>query len=504
MAADSMNAFKMFLQAPSILVGRLYLMTCGLFMLIAATAAVVIQFDMLTPVLQVTGALWFGKLLTGHGMLMIFLVVLPVFPGVFGQLVLPSAVGERQFVQSRLGLAGWLCHLIGGILVVVALLLGGYDSGWQMMMPVAGHTQPFVLLIIGLLLAALATLLPSIEIVRMVASRRVRSHSMAKLPIFAWFLLLGAIVQVVVTPVRLVTLLAVLGSHLWGWTYFSLTHPEGISLYQQFFWLYAGPATLSLLLFVVGLGFEVLVARSKVALHAHTALIVAGFGLLILSIASFPQHLIASGESELATVLGSLFGLLMTGCAGFILLHLLRQLVRIQRPYTGVDLFVFSTLFCGFLSGLEGAALAIPAIAIHLHNTYFTVAHLHVALVGVIGGAVFGGLFHFWPQWWQCILPAKSVRISAYTMLVGICLTFLPMVALGTLGLPRSLYEYPDNYKVLHAISSVGSFLLVASLLHAIAILALSARRRIPAIEGPQPIGGEFTYSNMNFQIEER
>ena len=149
-------------------------------------------------------------------------------------------------------------------------------------------------------------------------------------------------------------------------------------------------------------------------------------------------------------------------------------------------------------------ALAIPAIAIHLHNTYFTVAHLHVALVGVIGGAVFGGLFHFWPQWWQCILPAKSVRISAYTMLVGICLTFLPMVALGTLGLPRSLYEYPDNYRVLHAISSVGSFLLVASLLHAIAILALSARRRIPAIEGPQPIGGEFTYSHMNFQIEER
>lgn len=147
--------------------------------------------------------------------------------------------------------------------------------------------------------------------------------------------------------------------------------------------------------------------------------------------------------------------------------------------------------------------MAFPALAMHLHNTYFTVAHLHLALVGVIGGAICGGLFHFWSQWWNCRLSDRSVRLTAGCMLIGVCLSFLPMIALGAYGLPRSLYVYPDGYRLLHAISSVGSLLLVASLLHAAFTLLLSIRRKAEPNDATE-IGGEFTYTNMSFSPDKR
>lgn len=492
-----------FLQADSHLVGKLYLLTSMLFAAVAAIAALLIQFDMLTPVSQVTGAAWYGRILTGHGMLMIFLVVLPLFPGLFGQLPLPATVGAPTPLRSRFGLIGWCCHLLGGSLVIGSLLAGAYDSGWVMMMPIAGYSVPFITLIGGLMLAALATLLPSIEVVRMTLSRKIRAVPMSQLPLFGWFLMLGSLAQVFVTPIRHLTLMGLLGGHLWGWNYFALTDPDGIARYQIAFWLYAGPATVSLVLYAIGIGFEVLIARTGSNVSSRTALVVSGIGLLVLAIASWPQHLTASAEGELYTIIGSFFGLLMTLCAAYILYQMFRLLVRIARPYTGVDLFLISSLVCGLLSGAAGAALAFPALAMHLHNTYFTVAHLHLALAGVIGGAALGGLFHFWPRWWHCRLSDRSARLTAGCMLFGICLSFLPMIALGAYGLPRSLYVYPNGYRLLHAISSFGSLFLVASMLHAAFALWLSIRRTTD----PQNVtdrGGEFSYTNLNPTPDER
>lgn len=503
MSFRAQHVVTSFLQGDSHLIGKLYLLTSMLFAAVAVAAALLIQFDMLTPVSQVTGAVWYGKLLTGHGMLMIFLVVLPLFPGLFGQLVLPASVGVRAPLRSRLGLIGWCCHLLGGSLVIGSLLAGAYDSGWVMMMPVAGYSVPFITLIAGLMFAALATLLPSIEVVRMTLSKKIRAVQISQLPLFGWFLMLGSFAHVLVTPIRLLTLFGVLGGHLWGWNYFALTDPDGIARYQVAFWLYAGPATVSLVLYAIGIGFEVLVARTGSNVSSRTALFVSGVGLLVLAIASWPQHLTASSEGELYTIIGSFFGLLMTVCAAYILFQMFRLLVRVARPYTGVDLFLISSLVCGLLSGAAGAALAFPALAMHLHNTYFTVAHLHLALAGVIGGAICGGLFHFWPQWWNCTLSDRSVRLTASCMLVGICLSFLPMIALGAYGLPRSLYVYPDGYRLLHAISSFGSLLLVASMLHAAFTLLLGIRRKAESLNTAET-GGEFSYSHMNLTSEKR
>ncbi|MFZ1683040.1 MAG: cbb3-type cytochrome c oxidase subunit I [Candidatus Zixiibacteriota bacterium] len=479
-------------------IGVLYLITCALYAVLGLAAAVSMQLDMLSPTAQLTGTLWFGKLLTGHGMIMVFLVLLPFFPGVFGHLALPSAVGAPRSSLSRIGYFGWLSHVGAGALIVSSLLLNAYDAGWVMMMPVAGYSIPFVLLVLGLLLAELATLLPSIAALQTVFSRQSRTVAFSQLPLFAWFLLLGTIVQIVVAPVRLYTLTAVLGGHLWGWSSMSLLTPEGIALYQKSFWLFAGPATLGLILPAIGLLFEVVIAHTRAYIHRRTAVVASGIAILILALASWSQHLTATADGELSQLLGSFFGLLMILPANYLLLEFIRLLARLERPLSAAILFVISSIVCGLFAGVAGAALALPAMAIHLHNTYFTVAHLHLALAGVIGGAIFAGLFHFWPGWWQTSFSERMARTGALAMLTGLCLAFLPMALLGTQGLPRALYIYPTQFQILHTVSSIGTFVLAASLLLTLFTLMWSLVRRSKTKQNEIPSSGEFVYAPVS------
>lgn len=485
-------------------IGTLYLITCALYAIAGAVAALLIQVDMLTPVSQLTGAIWYGRLLTGHGMLMTFLVLAPLFPGVFGQLVLPAAVGATKPTVSRISHIGWLCHLGGGVLIVVALLMGAYDGGWTMMMPVAEMSVPFTLLQLGLALAALAVFLPSVAVLKLVLSRKQRTTSMAQLPLFAWFLFLGSLVQVVVAPIRLVTLGVVFGGPMWGWTYFSLTDPTGIARYQQAFWLYAGPAIVSLVLPAVGIIFEVLIARTRSVVQSRTAVVSSGIGLAILGVVSWSQHLVATPDGEFAVLLGCVFGLLMIFPASMILLQWIRCLARLRRPFKSPDIFVLMSIACSLLAGVAGAALAFPALAIHLHNTYFAVSHLHLALIGSIGAAVFAGLFHFWPQWWRATYSERTAKCAAIGILSGVCLAFLPMIALGAQGLPRSLYVYPEQYRLLHIVSSAGSFVLTGSLALAALTLLWGAARGKATLSQSDVSGGEFAYTHLSPGIGEK
>lgn len=492
------SAIGWLLHANSRRIGLLYLVNCALIALIGIAAALLIQIDMFSPTDQLVGSQWFGKLLTGHGMVMVFLLLIPFFTGVFGQLVLPSAIGRSDLAMRGVSFIGWLCHLSGSLLVILSLLMGAYDTGWTMMIPAAGHSPQFILLLIGLTLAALSVLLPSIAIAYSVLSRRVRTQPLARLPLFAWFLLFGAVTQILVTPVRLITLLILLGGQLWGWSYFSLSDPAGIARYQQMSWLYAGPATLGLILPAIGILFEILAARTSAFVRSRTVLVGSGLALTLLGIGSWSQHLVGAADKELMVSIGSMLGLMMIPPAALILYHWSRAIARLRFPFSTPDIFVLVVTVLFVMTGLAGASLAIPAVGIQLHNTYFSIAHLHIALAGAICGAILAGLFHFWPRWWQSTFSDRLGKLSGIGMLAGICLAFLPWTILGANGLPSSLHVYPEEYQILHAISSGGSILLVLSLLTALVILFASAIRRQGTVaESIDDSGGEFSYRSM-------
>ena len=494
------------LTMPSHRIGVLYLITCMLFLIVGMAAALLIQLDMLNPLSQLAGPKWFEALLTGHGMLMIFLVLLPIFPGVFGHTVFLSAIGANELPWPIVRFLGWMCHAVGGGLIIVALSMGAYDGGWTMMLPVAGgHHTWFTVLIIGLLLAALSVSLPSAAIVRAFLSRRFHATPAPQLSLLAWFFFLGALAQVLITPIRLITLAFLFGGHNWEWTYLMTSNSDGIARYLLAFWMYTGPATLSLLVPSIGILFEIVSSSRGEATHERTLLVGAGLIFVALSLASFGQHLVSAIGYETMFLTGALLGLLALLPLTVLVIRWLRLWQLMRNPFPAVDFFALVAIVCGLFAVLTAVAMSIPALTQYLHSTYFSVAHLHFSAFGFIGGVVLAGLSQFWTNSSPPVYVRTGLKASSIGFLVGMLFSFVPMLIMGSLGLPKSIVSYPSQYQILHTLSTAGSIVLAVSVLLGMLLLIMNAIRPDVAASDTEALSGGLKYRFLLWRnIKER
>ncbi len=452
-------------------VASLYLLTFGLFTLVGACAALAMQLELWSASSTLFSGQLFARLLTQHGMVMTFVVLIPLIPAVLGNFILPSAVGSRDMAMRRSNIAGWFMHLVGAIAIVVAVELGAYDTGWTMNTP-PGSSKSFQLLIVGLGLIAVSTLLLNLAIARIVLSRKYRTIPLGKLPVLAWFFLIGSLVVLIVSPVRIFTL-ALLSLHQFGHTpVFSLLDAGGIIRYEHLFWAYAGPATYAAVLPALGVTFEVLAACAGTPLFARRVVIVAAVILGQLGLVSWGQHLLVTTDSELLALTGSLFGLLTAVPTSLILLSWLMMLSR-ARSWQSVPLLItwLQTSLIA-LGGLAGIVLAIPSTGLTFHNSYLTTGHLHLVALGLVLLSFLAGLIHWWPSFMQRRIAPAAGRAVAITIVVGIMTTYLPMLINGVGGSPKALNVYPVQYEPMHMVSTAGTVILLAGLLGAVWLFA--------------------------------
>ena len=480
-------------------IGFFYLMSCTAFLFVGATAALALQVEMFSTSTRTLNPELFGKLLTQHGMAMVFAFLLPLLPGTLGNFVLPAALGTKSLAMPRLNLAGWFCHLVGGILVLVSLEMGAYTTGWTMLMPSGGSASLFGTLIAGLSLCACSVLLLAMCIVRTILSRHHRCITLVELPLFVWFFLFWAFVQIVVTPIRLVTLALSIVAQSGGESYLSLLEPAGIVRYQQLFWLYAGPAILATILPAIGVTFEVLSANARKVFASRTKLVSAGVGITVLIIASWGQHLITTPEQEKLAAIGSLFAALTIVPMLLIVISWLSMIVRARSLATVPLTFVWMQIVSILFASLGTLVLAAPALGTYLHNSYFTVSHLHLLLLGTVFTAFLAGLFHWFPLVTKREYSRRLGYLIAASLLIGGLTTLAPMFLLGSQGSPKGLQIYPQKFQTLHVISSIGSIVLYFSLLSAMTLAIWSYFRGTasPVEQIPDMRGGEFSYSQM-------
>lgn len=497
--ANVNSVFREIFKCESRRIGFLYLASCAAFLLVGATAALVLQFDMFSTSARLVNPQLYGKLLTQHGMMMMFVFLLPLLPGTLGNFVLPAALGAKNLAMPKLNLAGWFCHLIGGILVLVSIELGAYTSGWTMLMPPGVPVSLFGILIFGLFLCACSVLLLGVCILRTIVSSRYRSIPMAQLPLLVWFFFFWALAQILVTPVRLVTLALTMAAQSGGGSVLSLLDAAAILRYRQLFWLYAGPATLATLLPAIGVTFEVLSAQARKAWEARTKLVSAGVGLTILILASWGQHLITAPDQEKLAAIGSLFAGLTAVPILLIVISWLSMMVRTRNLLAVPLTFVWMQIVLLALAMSSTLVLAVPALGIYLHNTYFTVAHLHLVLVGTVLTSFLAGLFHWLPMLTRREYSRRLAYLVAAGFSIGIVATLAPLFLLGTQGSPKGLQTYPEQFQSLHLVSSTGAIILYVSLLLGMVVAIWSCFRGATnaAEQRPDALGGEFSYSQM-------
>lgn len=499
MGAKVIFAFRKIIECESRRIGFLYLISSAVFLLVGACAALALQIDMFSTSTRFLNPELFGKVLTEHGMAMIFVVLLPLIPGTLGNLVLPAALGTRNLAMPRWNLAGWLCHSIGGVLVLVSIELGAYTSGWTMLQPPAVPVMLFGSLIAGLFLCAVSVLILALCILRTTLSTRHRNIALKQFPLFVWFFLFWALIETLVTPIRLVTLVLTLTAQNDAGSYLSLVDASGIVRYQLLFWLYAGPAVLATLLPAIGITYEVLSAQIRSKLPSRTMLVATGGGLSMLILMSWGQHLVTAAEQEKLAAVGSLFAALTAVPLLLIVTSWLGMIVRVRNVLTVPLAFVWLQLAAMVFAILTTCVKAIPALGVYLHNSYFTVAQLHLVLLGTVFTSFLAGLFHWLPVVANREYKKRFGYLVAGGFAIGNMATFLPMFLLGTQGSPKGLQDYPAQFQSLHLVSSIGATILFGSLLFGMAIAVWSYFNGTPkhAEEKLETIGGEFSYAPL-------
>lgn len=486
-------------------IGFRYLINCGAFLLVGLATALALQIEMFSASSQFLDPQMFGEVLTQHGLLMVFVFLLPLFPGTLGNLVLPAALGVRNLAMPGLNLIGWLCHLIGGVLTVVSIELGAYTSGWIMLMPAGVPAPAFVALFVGLTLCACSVLILAVCILRTILSRQFRAIALKQLPLIAWFFCFWALVQVLVTPVRLATLVLTMLAVNESGSVLSLVDADGILLYQQLFWLYTGPAILATLLPAIGTTFEVLSAHVRKGFASRTKFVTAGIGLALLILVSGSQHLITAPGQERLAAIGSLFASLTVVPIFLLVAGWLSMMLQARGIRSASLTFIRIQIVLMALTLPSTLALAFPALGVYLHNSYFAVAHLHLLFLGTVFTSFLAGLFHWLTHLTAREYSQRLARLVAAGMFVGIVVTFAPLFLLGSKGSPKGLHVFPEQFQTLHQISTTGAVVLCGSLVLGVAVAVWSCLRGSRNSSGQDlySIGGEFSYAPISIGSQE-
>jgi cytochrome c oxidase subunit 1 len=465
-------------------IGLMYMALVLVFFLFAASLAVTFRTHLMFQNAHWLSNDGYNRLLTLHGIVMIFLFIIPAIPAIFGNFFLPILVGAEDVAFPRINLFSWYCYAAGGALALGSVVLGGVDTGWTFYVPYSLQTEKNVLLpMLAAFILGWSSILTGLNFITTI--HRLRSPRMRwfQMPLFAWALYATAWVQVLVTPVIGITLVLVLIERILHVPLFS-----DVLLYQHLFWIYSHPAVYIMILPAMGIVSEIIPTFSRKAIFgyrfiAFSSLAIAAIGSLV-----WAHHMFTSGMADTARIVFSLLTYLVAVPSAIKVFNWLATMYRgsIDLAPPMVWALMFIVLFS--VGGLTGLIISSLVLNIHLHDTAFIVAHFHYTMFGGAGVIFFAALHYWWPKMTGRMYNTKVAHVAAGLFFVGFNLTYLPLFMAGALGMPRRYATYPAKYTVWHHLSTLGSWILFAALVLALANLLVAWRRGRRA--GPDPWGG--------------
>ncbi|MBI5266554.1 MAG: cbb3-type cytochrome c oxidase subunit I [candidate division Zixibacteria bacterium] len=447
-------------------VGWLYAATIALFALAGTALGLTLVIVTVKPTLLFLNPAMYARFFTLHGNIMINLLILPVFAGVFGNLILPRVIGSSRVALPRTNLIGWWLYLAGGLLMLVGLWVGVYDGGWTLHTPLKGMSSPaFITLMSGLLLLAGSLFLASLNVALTIYRRRKAGTGWAGLSLVGWTLFLAALVHLIIMPERFLFLLTQLVGHFGadGWIK-QATSPDS-QVFQHLFWVSSSPAVTIVILPAIGLISELLATFTGKKLFARQGVLIACCVFAGLSLVVWGEHLLIGEQATRTSVLFSFLSALQGIPAGFVLLAWLATMFRGSITPHAPFWYAFAAVALWVMGGLAGVTMSIMSMNVQLHSTAFVVGHTHITIAGSVLLAIFGGLYYWWPLITGSMVNERAAKVALSVSAVGILLTFIPYFVLGVKGVPRRLSVYPSQFQPEHYWAAAGGVVLVCGVL---------------------------------------
>ena len=470
-------------------IGILYLVSISFFFLLGGIYAGLIRLELVTPAGDLFQPDTYNRVFTMHAILMIFFFLLPSIPATLGNFLIPLMIGAKDVAFPKLNLASWYMYLIGASLTLFALIQGGVDTGWTFYTPFSTtYSNTYVTTVaIGIFINGFSSIFTGLNF--MVTIHRMRAPGMTwfRLPLFIWSHYATSLIMVLGTPVLAITLLLVGFERMFGLGFFDPALGGDPVLFQHLFWFYSHPAVYIMILPSMGVISEIISAFTRKPIFGYSFVAYSSMGIAIIGFLVWGHHLFLSSQSIYAGLIFSFLTMLVAVPSAVKVFNWSATLFRGSIAYTTPMFYALGFLGLFTIGGLTGLMLGTLGLDIHMHDTYFVVAHFHYIMVGGAIMGYLGGVHFWWPKMFGREARGFWPHLSALLIFVGFNLTFFPQFVLGYLGMPRRYHVYPEEFQVLHVLSTGGAAVLgLGYALPAFYFLASLKRGRVA---GPNPWG---------------
>jgi cytochrome c oxidase subunit 1 len=465
-------------------IGVLYMITITLFFVVGGLAATVMRAELATPEGDLVTSDTYNRLFTMHGTIMVFFFLVPSIPTTLGNFLIPLMVGARDMAFPRLNLASWYVFIFGSLLAVVALVAGGVDTGWTFYPPFSStYTDTHVLwMAFGIILAGFSSIFTGINIIATVHKMRAPGMTWFRLPLFVWSLYATSLIMVLGTPVLAITLILLAIEHVFRVGVFDPALGGDPILFQHLFWFYSHPAVYIMILPSQGVVSELITCFSRNPPFGYKFIAVSSIAIAVFGFLVWGHHMFVSGQSVYASLIFSFLSFTVAIPSAVKVFSWTATMFKGQISWDTPMLYAIGFIALFTIGGLTGLFVATLPIDVHVHDTYFVVAHFHYIMVGGTLLGFLGGLHFWWPKVTGRMYSEGWGRSAAIIIFLGFNLTFFPQFLLGTQGMPRRYHEYDPYFQVLNVLSSAGASILAVGLFLPILYLlwSLGSARNAP------------------------
>jgi cytochrome c oxidase subunit I len=470
-------------------IALLYLISITAMFFIGGFFALLIRLELLTPAGDLLTADMYNKAFTMHGQVMVFFFLIPSIPAVLGNFLIPMMIGAKDLAFPRINLLSWYIYIAAAALYIWCLASGGVDTGWTFYTPFSSQfsNTHVVEAALAIFIAGFSSILTGLNFVVTVHRMRAPGMTWSRLPLFVWSHYATSIIMLLGTPVIAITLVLVALERTLNLGIFDPTRGGDPVLFQHLFWFYSHPAVYIMILPSMAVVSEIVPCFSRKRVFGYNFVAMSSIAIAVIGFLVWAHHMFVAGISVYSALVFSFLTFFVAVPSAVKVFNWVATMYKGSVSFSTPMLYAMGFIGLFTIGGLTGVFLATLGVDVHLHDTYFVIAHFHYVMVGGAVLGYLGGVHFWWPKISGRMYPEAWGRLAAIIVFIGFNLTFFPQFVLGYLGMPRRYWDYSHmpEWQGLNVLSTAGASILAVGYLLPIVYLLWSLRYGKPAPDNP-------------------